>query len=206
MVSAYVALPWTRKCKGNTMKQKMILITFTAVALAGFFSESLALIMQYDRNLIEAGQFWRLISCHFTHWTVEHAFWDITLFVVLSYICITTNLKRYCILLTASAIVVSLSVYLFNPDFIQYRGLSGIDSALFIDACISSIVKNKRILCRIFNILFLIGFTGKITYEFVTGSAIFADSGFTTLPVAHVAGAITAAAICYSQRSLRRHE
>jgi len=188
------------------MKQKMILITFTAVALAGFFSESLALVMQYDRNLIEAGQLWRLISCHFTHWTVEHAFWDISLFVVLSYICITADLKRYCILLVASAVMVSLSVYIFNPGFIEYRGLSGIDSALFIDACISSISKNKRALSRIFNILFLIGFTGKIAYEFVTGRALFADSGFTTLPVAHVAGAITAAVICYSQGSLRRHE
>lgn len=177
------------------MKQKNILTTLTTIALLGFYSESLAQLLQYDRNLIEAGQLWRLISCHFTHWTTEHAFWDISVFVILSYISMATNLKRYCTILIGSAVMVSLSVYLFNPEFIEYRGLSGIDSALFIDVIFSSISKDKRPLNRSLNILILIGFSGKITYEFMTGCALFADSGYTTLPVAHLAGAITAAVI-----------
>jgi hypothetical protein len=90
---------------------------------------------------------------------------------------------------------VSLAVWLLLPSLQIYRGLSGLDCALF--ALLAVLVLGEKSESRNFRrfvvLLFFILFLAKIGIEAALGTTLFVDnsrSGLVPVPVAHVAGAI----------------
>ncbi|MDZ7618556.1 MAG: rhombosortase, partial [Patescibacteria group bacterium] len=83
--------------------------------------------LQFDRTAIAAGQLWRLATCHLTHWSVDHLFWDVATFACLAAICQSESRRATWICLAASAMAIPAAVWLFMPDMPTYRGLSGLD-------------------------------------------------------------------------------
>ncbi len=99
------------------------------------------------------------------------------------------------LLLIGSASLITLSLWCVATDVVEYRGLSGIDSALFAYAAVAlarDAVAAKRYSVVGFAGLLLTGFLIKIDYELATGHCLFVDSragGFTPLPIVHMVGA-----------------
>lgn len=144
-------------------------------------------------ELQRGGEPWRLVTCHFTHWSYEQLVWDALAFAALGGTCSRRNRAAFRTTLLASAIVVPLAVVAFAPEVAAYRGLSGIDSALF-----ALLLTTDR---RAWP--FAIAFAAKIGFEAMTGSALFATNmgaGVVAVPVAHFAGAVMGAAIGYIVR------
>lgn len=151
--------------------------------------------LQYDRTLIAAGQAWRIVTCHWTHWTFDHLFWDAAALAVLGMLCERLDRRRFLTCLAVAAVVIPGVVWIFIPGMQTYRGLSGIDSALFV---LFAILMLRRTSIRqsprgyIIFVLLMLGIA-KVINELVTGNTLFvsgAENHFVPVPLAHLAGGV----------------
>ena len=172
-------------------------LVLALVAVAVHFVSSAGAWLQYDRIAMAAGQFWRLVTCHLTHWSTEHLFWDTLMLVALGSVCerMSRSGTRRCLIV--SAIVIPAAMWTMLPEMATYRGLSGIDSALF--ALLAGLIIKDKTQSRATVIMVAIlsmAFGAKIGYEMIIGATLFAESGdlFTPLPLAHVVGGMVAIA------------
>jgi hypothetical protein len=142
------------------------------------------------------GPWWSILTSHLTHWTYEQLAWDAIVFAGLGVACLrqqaTTPRSRIAFhaTLLASAIVVPVAVTLVSPQITEYRGLSGIDSALFALLLVQT---RSR-----FTLPLAIGFVAKLSYEHLTGGTVFANNlgdDVVSVPAAHAAGACVGAII-----------
>src|SRR4029078_5316519 len=87
------------------------------------------------------------------------------------------------------------ALWLLHPEVAEYRGLSGIDSALFLNVALVLLheAHNRRQALLSWTLgLLLVGFIAKLGYEMANGATLFVDSseaGFTPLPLVHAVGA-----------------
>src|SRR4051794_13049563 len=102
-----------------------ILLALLAVAAQGFPEATSAL--QFDRAGVWAGQPWRLLTCHWTHWSGDHLLWSGGAFVVLGLASLRVAPGWGLACVGVAAVVVGGVVWL-GTDLSRYRGLSGIDS------------------------------------------------------------------------------
>ena len=134
------------------------------------------------------GELWRIVTCHWTHWSLDHLLWDLAVFVGLGAACEQMNRSRYLICLAAATILIPLAVVIFLPDIEIYRGLSGLDSALFSLLVIPNLDKRFSL-----GVGFLAAFLLKTAYEMATGATVFVSSSpdIASVPLAHAVGALT---------------
>ena len=169
------------------------LLSILSVAI--YSSAGLTEFCQYDRARIEGGEVWRLFSGNFAHWSGEHIFWDLLVFAVLGILISLRHRVALLILLVLSSIAISASVYFIHPSMQCYRGLSGIDSGLFIyfglDFILASIRNGKdRIAFAGISLILLLA--AKTAFEIISGTNLFVVSGnFMPVVTAHLAGIFT---------------
>jgi rhomboid family GlyGly-CTERM serine protease len=177
-------------------------------SLAAFFSPQLSTALQWDREAIAAGEIWRVITGHFVHWDGEHLFWDAAMFAVLGCLLEIRYRRAFLACLGSAALAISAAIWIFQPELATYRGLSGLDTALFAMLAADLLLESRRGAERSLRAvalpaLLLIGLLAKIAYEFIAGTTIFVDaaaSGFTPVPLAHLVGALAGLATpVYSQ-------
>jgi rhomboid family GlyGly-CTERM serine protease len=144
---------------------------------------------------VAAGEFWRIATGHWTHWSWNHLFWDVLAFVVLFPAALRFGGRRALAVLALAALAVPAVLACASPGLIRYRGLSGLDTALF--AFVSTAALREALLRRdrtgtAMGAALLAGLGLKIGYECLSGGALFATdlgAGVTPVPAAHVAGA-----------------
>src|SRR5262245_32305773 len=155
-----------------------------------------ATCLQYDRLAVAHGAIWRLFTSHFVHWSMEHLFWDALALGALGWMCEREGVARLLATVAAAALTIPLALSFFQPQMTTYRGLSGIDSALFalLAALIARQVIREKDWSRLgMAMLVSIGFAAKIGFEVSTGGTLFVDSsaaGMTPVPLAHVIGGL----------------
>lgn len=155
-----------------------VLLTIAAVAAA--------LLPGRLLELQRGGELWRIATCQFTHWSYEQLAWDGLSFLALGIACARRDRRSFHATLFASLVGVPLAVLAFAPHVSAYRGLSGIDSALF---ALLLATESRR--CSLAT-LFAAGFLAKIVFEALTGATVFVQElgpGVVAVPVAHIAGA-----------------
>jgi rhomboid family GlyGly-CTERM serine protease len=156
-------------------------------------------VLQFDRNAIRNGEHWRLVTGHFTHWTFDQFFWDTVTFAFLASMCVFRSQKRFLAAVGISTLLISATVWICHPEILFYRGLSGIDSALFVLLAVSILKESLAERDWLYLALgcgLTAAFIGKTAFELVTGSTIFVDSeAVNTLCLAHVVGAIVGVAV-----------
>jgi len=169
--------------------------------------------VQFERAALAAGDWWRLITCHFTHWSPDHFAWDFMMFALLCGACEVTSRRRTLISLGISTVAIPLAVLLWQPQLQTYRGLSGLDSALFgllaVDLLWEKLAESDRRSIVAMGLL-IVAFIAKTAFETITGSAVFADSargGFVPVPLAHLVGflvgALTSVAAVFTSNRFR---
>jgi membrane associated rhomboid family serine protease len=50
---------------------------FGTLAVAVYLSPAATAVLEYDRAAVAAGEIWRLLTGHLTHWSFDHLFWDV---------------------------------------------------------------------------------------------------------------------------------
>ena len=136
-----------------------------------------------------------MVSCHLTHWSTQHLFWDLLMFIVLGWHLEKILTTPYYFTLIASSLLIPLGVQVLQPEISSYRGLSGIDTALFALLCTSKLASGYREGCQRSIALFLsllLAMWVKLLFEFSTGGVMFVrNENFTPVPAAHLCGALT---------------
>lgn len=169
-------------------------LLFVLIAAAASLVPGVAERLQFDRAAIAGGEWWRLVTSHFVHWSSEHLFWDLLAFAVLGWLCERDHTRAFLRCVAFSAVLIPLVLALATPDMAAYRGLSGIDSALFALLAVrvgqQAVSEKDRLKLGIAGVV-TAGFAAKVGYELLTGTTLFVDSsaaGMTPVPLAHVVG------------------
>jgi multisubunit Na+/H+ antiporter MnhF subunit len=123
------------------------------------------------------------------------------MFGVLGGTCERINRRKFLACLALSAASISAAIWWLLPAVNCYRGLSGIDSALFTLVAVNMLRQARRdrdlVLAAILA-LGLLGFIAKLAYEIATGTTLFVNSsaaGFVPLPLVHAVGGSIGAVI-----------
>lgn len=164
--------------------------------------------LELDRAAVAAGESWRMITAHWTHWSTDHLAWDLAVFVVLGVLAETRSRAAFIACVALSAAAISIVVIGAQPAFMSYRGLSGVDSALFA-LVLTTLGRDAWLAGRrgLTAATVAVGalFAAKTAWEAATGGTVFVDAaeaGFVAAPAAHLAGAAVGVAVACGQRAL----
>lgn len=146
--------------------------------------------LRYDRGMIEAGQWWRLLSGHFVHLGWWHWFLNEMGLLVLVLLCpqplSPAVWGRRLVLLSIGT---SLGLYYFAPTLRFYVGLSGVIHGLFLLGLMPQVLKKDLIsLCCLAYLL------GKLGWELVSGAPVSDEQaiGGHVAVASHLFGALSA--------------
>ena len=147
-----------------------LLVVAIALLAAGIPGASSGL--QYDRSLIGQGQWWRLVTSHWVHWTPDHLTWDLLAFAALTAAAIRLSRGRALATVALASCLIPVCIWVFNPELVRYRGLSGLASALYVLVVLEVWGRIPRGESRgkgVVAWLLLVGFAAKVVYELVSG-------------------------------------
>ena len=186
-----------------TQRRRLPLLTLcgAAAAVLAWLIPSLSEAFEFQRGAVATGQLWRLLSCHFAHWSADHLAWDLLGFVILGVICENRGRRAMLLTVAVSAVAIPVGVWLLLPEMTAYRGLSGIDSALFglaVALLAREGWRRKDKLSLVTVGLAAFGFVAKLGYEILDGSAFFVNSqhaDMVPVPLAHLIGLAVGAGI-----------
>ena len=117
-----------------------VLWLFLFVICFSLQSAGLVSTFQFDRGLIDQGDYWLLMTGHLVHLNWAH--WALNmagLVIVAVFFSLCGSLLDWLFVLLFSAAVIGLGLYWFHPELIWYVGLSGILHGLFIYGAIREI-------------------------------------------------------------------
>lgn len=111
------------------------------IVLCVFFEYSgMTPALRFNRHLIEAGQWYRLITANFVHLNDVHLMMNMLgVVVVMFFFTGYLKLLQWGSLILLSSLIVGLGLLLFNPEVKNYVGLSGVLHALFIVGAVTEI-------------------------------------------------------------------
>ncbi len=144
-------------------------------------------------DAIASGRWLTLWSGHCLHYTMNHFILDALMFVVFACLLWPQERWRVWLWLAAAAPVISIFVFSVEPVLLEYRGLSALDTMLYVRFCMGLLRSDSKWDRWLFGALPLFGLTLKIGYELMAGQALFvADlgAGVVPLPSAHLAGLV----------------
>jgi rhomboid family GlyGly-CTERM serine protease len=155
----------------------------------------------FDRGALAAGEWWRLLTGHWVHWSPDHLLWDVGTFAALGAACELRSRRRFAICVLGSALAISAAVWGLLPELARYGGLSGVDCALFALLGTELWRERRRSDGRAalaLAVALCAALALKLGFEWWTGGNLFvADLGarIVPVPVAHVAGAAVGLAL-----------
>ena len=170
-------------------KTPYLTLLLSLLALLLFLVPGAGPLFQWERALM-LSEPWRWFLGHLTHWNPNHLVWDLIMFAAVGAFCEWRDRRSFVMCLAAAMISISAGVGIFLPQISYYRGLSGLDSALFVLMALhlASLAKPgiRRLAC-----LALVGFVAKLVFETVMGHNVFVQNQavFVPVPIAHLIGA-----------------
>ena len=147
--------------------------------------------LAYNRDAIVKGEYWRLITGHFIHLNNMHLLLNMLgVGMVLMLFDHLLAIWQWIVVLLASALIISLLIYLNLPQVQAYVGLSGVIHTLYVLGTLQLLNQPKE---RNFAIILMLMVTLKLLTENVgQGISFTADMiGGRVLYQAHLYGALT---------------
>lgn len=162
------------------------IIPLVVVLLMGQY---FAPLLQYDRSAIIAGEYWRVLTCHFVHAGWEHMLLNMLGALLILFLFVQLYAPfAWLTGIFCSMIGISTSLLLIHPTLEWYMGLSGILHGLLMMGIIGEIKKGNW-----FYYFGLAAIVGKLAMEYFSGpsdiTSRFIDISIITS--AHLSGAIT---------------
>ncbi len=181
------------------------------MAVVIYLVPNIAQHLQYDTTAIASGELWRVVTCHITHWSLDHLVWDVGALLVLGALSEVPYRRAFAWCVTVSTLLIPLAVWMLMPELNAYRGLSGIDSALFV--LLAVMMLGESLTARQYGwtalcTTVLLAFAGKVGYEYIAETTLFvnsAEADMIPIPLAHVVGGLVGGA-CAAYASLASRE
>jgi hypothetical protein len=150
-------------------------------------------LLQWSRGA-SLGLSW--ITAHLCHWSWNHLVWDVVVFAILSLLALRLFPSRYAWCLGIAAIAIILEIQWNQHELAAYRGLSGIDCALFALIVAALCRHEHNPTGKFLALTATLAFLAKFLYELTTGWTLFVDDAQSTAPFvpavsAHLVGFTT---------------
>jgi rhomboid family GlyGly-CTERM serine protease len=171
----------------STHWQVPAVITVFAISAAAFGTAGIE-ILKYDRLAIADGEYWRLLSGHFSHLGPEHLMLNIAgLVLVWLLVGRQYTTPQWTFVTAFSLVIITLGFWYADPNLIWYVGLSGLLHGLLIAGAIHGI-KSQTVESTIM----LVAVASKLIYEQFVGPlpGSEATAGGAVITNAHLYGAI----------------
>lgn len=158
--------------KLNLPLQKTQIITpLVAVFIATLFyflNDNLAPLLEYHRDFIKAGEFWRAMTGHFLHSNGYHLLLNLGGLTLLWLVHGDHyRWQSYSMLFIYSGLICSAALYMFYPEMKIYVGLSGILHGVFVWGAVKDIQSGLKS-----GYALLAGVAIKIAYEHIVGASV----------------------------------
>lgn len=177
----------------NVIKQYPVTLSVAALCLLAFCFSGMVDSLGLDQIGPNRWASPNLLVCHLLHWNGDHLLWDLLMFVSLGALCEAWMRTRYYATLLVAAAAIPISLGICQPELATYRGLSGLDTAIFSLLMAQQALdkfKSQDKRAWLFAGLWTL-MCGKIFYEFVSGNVLFVqDTSFIPVPWAHLMGAL----------------
>jgi len=189
------------------MKTRLPVVTLVVVSAAVIIAASPALqaMLVYDRPAILQGEFWRLFTGHWVHFSTKHLVYDTSVFAIAGWMIESRGYKNFGWLCLLSPVLIGVSLLLFTPNLIQFGGLSGMGTAAVTYWALASLDAESR--WRRLGMIVLRLIAGKTIFEFASGGFVFmhfGDSQINSVPLNHLMGALTACIIYFTTKFTAR--
>jgi rhomboid family GlyGly-CTERM serine protease len=171
----------------STHWQVPAVITIFAIIAAAFGTAGIE-ILKYDRLAIADGEYWRLLSGHFSHLGPEHLLLNIAgLVLVWLLVGRQYTTPQWTFVTVFSLVIITLGFWYVDPNLIWYVGLSGLLHGLLVAGAIHGI-KSQTVESAIM----LVAVASKLIYEQFVGPlpGSEATAGGAVITNAHLYGAI----------------
>lgn len=156
----------------------------------------------FDRLRVMDGEWWRLFTAHWVHFSPSHLLWNLIVIVPAGVWVERLAPARTRLLFLFSPIVIGGMLFLADPSLMRYAGLSGVAAAviaLLAQTQLSTEGGTDRWFWRA--VLAAVGI--KIGVELLLGQpafARFADASIRPVPLAHLAGVVCAGLLHFARR------
>ncbi len=161
--------------------------------------------LQFDRAVINDGEYWRLLTAHFIHLNTMHLMLNMLgVGLVLMLFDGLMTVGQWLVVMLSSALMISTLIFFCLPQVQGYVGLSGVIHALFVVGTVQLLKKPKE---RYFAIALALLVTLKLLAENLgRGISLTADLiGGHVLVQAHLYGALAGVFIAQILALLRHY-
>ncbi len=167
--------------------QRLLLVPIGLLLVSNLLPAS---SVEYARNAIASGQWWRLWTGQFCHWSALHLIGNLAAVAGLVLVA-GKPIRRWLVLLPVAAPLLSLFLMATTPELEHYRGLSGLVAMLVVGAAIEGGTVGR---------ILAIAWIGKLGFDIFSGTpSPLLPEGIVTSWQAHLggllAGLITAAGL-----------
>ena len=161
-----------------------LLVVCLALAAGG---DELRELGRYQRNAIEDGEYWRLVSGHLVHLGLGHLWPNLAALLIIG--LLFDDVFRSIDWLRASlasAAAIDVGLYVLDPDVVWYVGLSGVLHGLVAAGTLALLLRRQKI-----GVVLAVGLGAKLAFEQLAGPVPFtAESvGGPVVVAAHLYGA-----------------
>jgi rhomboid family GlyGly-CTERM serine protease len=144
-------------------------------------------LLRYDREGIQEGQFWRLATAHVTHLGVSHGIMNLLALAVLAGLFGDLfTARRWLLGCAVSALAIDIGLWWLEPQVRWYVGLSGVLHGLIVLGAVAMWLNDERL-----GLGLLLGVVAKLGWEQAMGPLPFTESaaGGPVLVASHLYGA-----------------
>ena len=162
-----------------------LLVVCALLALGG---DELRDLARYERQAIEGGEYWRLVSGHLVHLGVGHLWPNLAATAIIGLLFEGVfRSADWARVGAASAAAIDLGLYALEPQVLWYVGLSGVLHGYVAAGALALLVRRDKL-----GVVLAIGVAAKLVYEQVAGPVPFtAESvGGPVVVAAHLYGVI----------------
>jgi len=173
------------------------------LAVGAWFWPAAFATLAYNRTQILQGEWWRLITGHWVHFTASHLFWDLAILVPAGALLERRNPAALGCTILFSPLAISFALLAFDPAMAIYAGISGVAAGVLVALAVHGLCTEPGTRWVWLAVLALFGL--KVVLETSRGgqplNPDLVAQGVRSVPLAHVVGAaVGAGAVLFARR------